>query len=338
MIYDDVRVAAPLIAERLRTARHILVLTHVHPDGDAAGSLIAMGHVLQGQGYRVTLVAPTALPSAASVLASAPAVHIYVNHRTLPEDVDRVVILDTGSIDRLGPIFTEQKDYLLRRPMIVIDHHVTNEGQGTINLIVPQASATCELLHDLFHAWGTPIDPETATALLLGLITDTQSYQTSSTTPHSLLVGSQLLAAGGDLARLINAIYFSKSFANMRAVGMALARIERDEDLIWTELTREMIEATGADDEASDELMMILARIAGAKAYALFKERPDGTIKVSLRSHPGVDVAAVAARFGGGGHIQASGATLHVPLAEAREAVLAALHDAVRRAVEAEYR
>src|SRR6185369_2410817 len=100
--------------------------------------------------------------------------------------------------------------------------------------------------------------------------------------------------------------------------GLSLAQLTQEADLVWTELTQQMLTATGADDEASDDVTVHLTRIEGARAYVLFKERPDGTVKLSFRSRPGIDVAVVATRFGGGGHAQASGATLNMSVEEAK--------------------
>ncbi len=327
MLYTTIDHAAEPLLQAFRTAQHILLTTHVNPDGDAIGSLVAMGRTLRQLGKTVTMVAPTPLPGVAAVLADAAEVQIYSDTRTLPAEADLVLLLDTGSVARIEPIYTYEQAYLNARPLIVIDHHATNSGQGVLNLVMTEAAATCEMLALLVAAWNVPLDSETATALLLGLITDTQSFQTSHTSPRSLQVAADLLKAGGRLNDVVRSMLFSKPFAHARALGLAMEQLHQDGAIIWTEFTQAMKAASGADDEASDEITAYISRIGGAKVYALFKERQDGTVKISLRSAPGVDVGSVAQAFNGGGHREAAGATLEMPLAEARPLVLAKLQE-----------
>lgn len=323
MVYTTIDHAAQPLLHAFSAANHILVTSHVNPDGDAIGSVVAMGCVLRQLGKTVSLVVPTPLPSVAAVLPGAADVQVYSATRSLPAAADLVLLLDTGSVARIEPIYTYEGAYLAARPLIVIDHHATNTGEGVLNLVMTEAAATCEILALLFAAWNVPLDAETATALLLGNITDTQSFQTSHVSPRTLRVVADLLAAGGRLNDVVRSMLFAKPFAHARALGLAMERLQQDGAIIWTELTQAMQHEAGADDEASDEITAYISRIGGAKAYVLFKERRDGTVKISLRSAPGVDVGSVAQAFGGGGHREAAGATLEMPLAEARPLVLA---------------
>ncbi len=326
MLYRSIELAAEPLLAACRAANHILLTTHINPDGDAIGSVVALGRTLRQMGKQVTMVAPTALPQVGFILADAPDVQVYASNPTLPASVDLIILLDTGNVSRIEPIHSQQEDYLEARPMMIIDHHATNDGEAGVNLVMTEAASTCEILALLFTAWNMPPDPETATALMLGLITDTQSFQTAHTSPRTLHVAGDLLACGGRLNEIVRAMLFNKPFEHARALGLSMDSLHREGPIIWTEFTQAMQQASGADDEASDEITAYINRIGGAKAYVLFKERRDGTVKISLRSIPGIDVGSVAQSLGGGGHREAAGATLQMSLAEARKIVLERLH------------
>jgi phosphoesterase RecJ-like protein len=139
------------------------------------------------------------------------------------------------------------------------------------------------------------------------------------------------LEAGADKELVVNAVFFSIPPATLRLTGMAMANLQQEDGIFWTVVTQEMLRVTHADEAATDDTVSRLQRVAGMRACVLFRERPDGTVKISLRSIPGINVAAVAQQWGGGGHRQAAGATLKMSLAEAVDAVLPALRKAVLR-------
>src|SRR5262249_36551254 len=159
----------------------------------------------------------------------------------------------------------------------IIDHHVTNEGAGTVNLIQPEAASTCELLYAVFRAIDLPMAPALATCLLLGVTTDTQSFQTSSTSSDSLRVAADLLDRGADQERIVREVYYALPEASAALIGLALTEMRRDGPIAWARITLSMMRATGAEDEAVDEVVRAMQRIAGVKALVVFKERQDGT-------------------------------------------------------------
>lgn len=338
MLYTNAKEAAPAIAECIRNKRHILLITHVNPDGDAIGSLLGLGLYWEQCGYEVTMLAPTPLPIFTERLRSADRVKVYSDTAvytdtwTLPESVDLIVLVDTGDVQRIARIYQEQQAYLAARPLIIIDHHATNSGEGLINLIDSSRSSNCELLYELLKAWGAAITPEIATALLMGITTDTQSFKTSNTTPSALRAAADLVEAGADRALIMRDVYSSIPFETAKLLSLALSELKREGTIAWTHVTQVMQRSVGASDDASAEVTDYIANLGGLKATALFKERRDGSVKVSLRSVLGIDVAAVAQQFGGGGHRQAAGATLQGPLVEAEQQLLAVLKAAVDRA------
>jgi bifunctional oligoribonuclease and PAP phosphatase NrnA len=233
-----------------------------------------------------------------------------------------VIMVDTASLTRVGRIYEEHAEALAALPLVIVDHHVTNEGGGTLNLIDPTAASTCELLYVLFDALGLAVTPPLATCLMLGLITDTQSFQTSATMADSLRIAADLLDHGADHQRVVHEVYFALPDSSATLIGLGLAEMRCEEAIAWTTVTQAMMLQTGAEDEAVDELVRMMQRIAGIQALAMFKERYDGTTKISLRSRSPIDVSELARFWGGGGHMQASGATLHMDAAQAAREVL----------------
>ena len=331
MLYTTIESAAAPLLAHINAAHHILVTSHINPDGDAVGSVVGMSRVLENMGKTVSMIVPTPLPAVAHALPDANNIQIYVHNRNLPADVDLIVLLDTGSVARIEPISTHEQAYLQARPLIVIDHHVTNNGEGAVNLIMTKAAATCEILTQLFQAWNVTLDSDTATALLLGMLTDTQSFQTSQTTPQTMRVAADLVELGGRLNPLVRAMLFNNKFANAKALAAVVAGMQQEGEIIWAQFTQAIQRETGASDEAGDDITAFLSRIGGAKVYVLLKERRDGSVKLSLRSAPGIDVGSVAQALGGGGHREAAGATLEMPLDQARETVLAKVREMIFR-------
>ncbi len=341
MLYTNAQQAAPAIAACVQDKRHILLITHVNPDGDAIGSLLGLGLYWEQHGYEVTMLAPTPLPIFTQRLRSADRIKVYSqapmysDTLTLPETVDLVVLVDTGDVQRIARVYQEQQAYLAARPLIIIDHHATNSGEGLINLVDPSRSSNCELLYELLKAWDAQITPEIATALLMGITTDTQSFKTSNTTPSALRAAADLVESGADRALIMRDVYSNIPFETAKLLSLALSELKREGPIAWTHVTQVMQRSVGASDDAAAEVTDYIANLGGLKATALFKERRDGSVKVSLRSVPGIDVAAVAQRFGGGGHRQAAGATLQGPLVEAEQQLLDVLKAAVAQAVDA---
>lgn len=329
MNYTNPTEAAPAIAEKIAAAQRILLLTHINPDGDALGSQLGMWHALRGMGKDVTALIVSDAPAYTSWLPNIDKVQLYRPHDTVP-DVDLIILTDTASLGRIGPIADEQRDLLDRTPIVIVDHHLTNDGKGTVNLIDVASGSTCELLYLLLEAMNVEITPAIATCLLLGLTTDLQSFQTSATTPRGMRVAAALVEHGADQRRVVDEVYFAVPASSTVLMGMALSTMHLAQGVAWTIITQDMFRTTGAEDEAADEVVRAMQRVEGVKALVMFKERHDGTTKISLRSRPPLNIAVLAQRWGGGGHAQAAGATLMMPPAKAAEELLPLLNAMVK--------
>jgi phosphoesterase RecJ-like protein len=330
MIFTDFQQAAGPFAERVAAAGRVLLLTHVNPDGDAIGSVLGVAHALRDSGHEVACLLSGPPPSYCRGLPGAEWLAVYRRGGPLP-DADLVWMLDTASPERLGAISEEHGAAIRALPLLITDHHVTNAGGATLNLIDPSAASNADLLFRLLGAMGLPVSGACATCLYLGMITDTQSFQTSATTPQTLETAAALLAAGADRAAVVSAVYFSIPESTIRLTALALGGLRREGGLVWATVTQAMHREAGAGDEATDDTVMRLQRVDGMRVCALFKERHDGTVKLSLRSRPEVNVATIAQTWGGGGHAQAAGATLPMGLADAEAAVLPLLRAALAR-------
>lgn len=331
MIYTDPEAAAPAFRAQIDQARRILLLSHINPDGDAIGSLLGAAHALRAIGKEPIALASSPAPAYTDALPGIEQLQVYQPGQPLPE-ADLVWMLDTAARSRVGPIFTEHGELLQQRPLIIVDHHETNDGGGQLNLIAPAAASTADLLFRLLRAMGLPVSPAAATCLLMGTLTDTHSFQTSSTSPQALRSTAELLEAGASLETVVKAAYFSVPASTVQLSGMALSDLRREGGLFWVTVTNAMMQATGAEDEATDDTVTRMQRIAGAELCVLFKERPDGSVKLSLRSTPRINVAQIARGWGGGGHAQAAGAVLPMGLEQAHETVLPALRAALAAA------
>jgi phosphoesterase RecJ-like protein len=325
-IHTDPAAAAPIIAETIASANRVLILSHINPDGDAIGSMLGVWHVLRAMGKTATPLASSAYPEVAECLPGIEQVQVYQPGMPLPS-ADLVWMVDTASPQRVGPLYDEHAAELNNLPLIIVDHHVTNDGLGRVNLVDAQAASCAELLYRLFCEMSIAITPETATCLLLGLTTDTQSFQTNSTRPQTLRIAADLVAAGADQPTIVQKVYYTTPYNTVQMLGMALSRLQREDGLIWTSISHEMMQQTHATDSAYDEVTSVIMRIDGMQISALFKEREDGTVKLSLRSKAGIDVAQIARTWGGGGHTQAAGATIQKNLDEAQREVLAVLRE-----------
>lgn len=310
-------------------AQRILVLSHVNPDGDAIGSMLATVHVLRELGKDVIALAPSAPIDYCTVLPGFADLQVYQSGSPLPE-CDLIWMVDVAHLSRAGLIYDEHETFLRSKPLIIVDHHATNDGGGAVSVIQPQAAACAEVLFDLFTALAWPVSPAAATCLYLGILTDTQGFQIPSVAPATFRRAAALLEAGADKQRVVDAVFFSIPPSTLRLTGMAMSQLQHEDGIFWTIVSQEMLRAAQADESATDDTISRLQRVAGMRACVLFRERPDGTVKISLRSVPSIDVAAVAQRWGGGGHRQAAGATLAMSLEAAVAEVLPVLRQAVQ--------
>src|SRR5215475_11292833 len=296
------------VVEALRSHDRFLVTTHENPDGDALGSLLATTLALRqlGKDVYMYLAGHAPLPGEYTFMP------LEELQRTLPADDDERVLLavDCANESRLGP----DPEILHQAPFTIdIDHHHDNTRFGDVNLIVPDASSTAEVLRDVFAELGVVLTPDIAEALYIALVTDTGRFQYANTTPKALRLAAELVEAGADVHRVFQGVYENVQFAKLKLLARALERAQVYEGgaLVVSYLERGDFAAVGAAEPYSEGIIDYLRAVEGAIVSVLIREPPrsDGpTRRVSLRSSTDeIDVSAIARKSGGGGHRQAAG-------------------------------
>jgi phosphoesterase RecJ-like protein len=300
-------------------ASQIVAFCHVNPDGDAIGSLLGLGHLLDALPGERTVVLACQDP-APEALLFVPGVGRIVD--TLPAGFrpDLVISLDASDPARLGKIFSDLA--FSPTPLIVIDHHITNLHFGNLNYVAPEAASTSQLVVALGDALGVPLPREAAEPLLVGLVTDTLGFRTSNVTAAELACAVRLIEAGANLADISQRTLATRPFKHMRLWGMAFEAAHLEGYVLWAEVTRKMREAAGIFDEDDGGLVSQLINAAEARIAVVFNELDDGRTEVDFRARPGYDVSTVALSLGGGGHPQAAGCALAGPMADAEARVL----------------
>jgi phosphoesterase RecJ-like protein len=316
--------AAAVIA----AADSVALACHVAPDGDALGSMLALHHLCRAVGK----------PS----VASWPAPFVVAPHytylpgldtATAPEDFppapDVMVTFDCGSMARLGELGASARN---AGELIVLDHHLSNDRYGSINVIEVDAAATAVVVRELARRLDWSLTRDAAMCLYTGLVTDTGRFQYQSTTPEVFVLAEELAHFDLPISALSRQLFEEHRLTYLKLAGACLARAELDEDtrFVMAWITAADFEEYGVTFEETEGLIDLVRRTKEAEVSAVLKETPEG-IRVSLRSVTEVDVSAVATSFGGGGHRYAAGFTSDASL----ESVKAALGEAVAVAIKA---
>ncbi len=302
----------------LHDAPHILLLTHERPDGDALGSLLGAAWMLRAAGHQVSAYSRDGVPASYRFL---PGCELIADK--LPSAADACVLLDCSDLSRIG----EEYASLPCPATLSIDHHQTNSKFAEINLVDPGSSATAELLCELAGPLGLSLTAESATCLLAGVVSDTLGFRTSNVSLRTLETTRRLMEHGANLPAVVEASLHRRSFAAAQYWGAGLGRIQRDGRLVWTALTLQDRAAAGYPGRDDADLINVLATIEDTVVAVMFIEQERGRVKVSWRARNGLDVTAVAAGFGGGGHPAASGATVEGKLEDVQARVLAATRE-----------
>jgi phosphoesterase RecJ-like protein len=250
-----------------------------------------------------------------------------VSAHTKGAKYDLIISLDTPNLERLGEL-AEPADIFYEVPVINIDHHPANERFGKVNWVELVATSTAEVLVSLIEALQKDkplLDEKIATALLTGLIYDTSSFQNINTTPKSLTIAAQLVAAGGKQQEIVKNLYKTKTLETLKLWGIILQNVQEDKDgrFIWSSITKEEISQTGSDESGIGGILDELLKSATDVDLALLLSERDGQVHGSLRSiAKGINVSEIADLFGGGGHDVAAAFRVEGNLAEKKELIL----------------
>ena len=305
-------------ARVIEDSASVVATGHVNPDGDALGAALGLALMIRAEGgvAHACFGGGFVLPDRFAFLDTAPLAD--------PKDVgipDVLVAFDLNDSERLG----DEMQGLLNSAgtVVVIDHHVSRPGFGDIRVSEPSAPAAALLCYRLVRRLGWTLTQGAATALLLGLVTDTGRFQYANTNPEAFRAAAELVEAGARPEVIGREVYESSVFGYLGLAGTVLTRavLEPPKSLVWSYMTQDDLRSRGIGAEDSDGLIDAVRVAREAEVAMLAKEQPDGTWKLSLRSRRYVDVAAVAEAMGGGGHHRASGFSFEGSLDEAMQEV-----------------
>jgi bifunctional oligoribonuclease and PAP phosphatase NrnA len=301
------------IKERLASANKILITSHVRPDGDAIGSLLGLGLALRGAGKSVEMILADGVPSSFKYLEGSELIK-----KEPGKEHDTFITVDCADFRRVGKVFEN-----FSQPDINIDHHITNEKFGKINLIEAEEVATAAILTNHLPEWGLTITKPVAAALLTGILTDTLGFRTSNITPQALRQAATLMEAGVDMPEIYMHSLVRKTFPAAKYWGAGLSSLESKNGIVWSTLTLADRKSTGYGGNDDADLINMISAIDGNKVGMVFVEQGDNHVKISWRAlEPGIDVSPVAKHFNGGGHAAAAGADIQGSLNEIKAEVL----------------
>jgi phosphoesterase RecJ-like protein len=310
------------VLQALESRRRFLVTAHARPDGDAVGSVLACGMLLQQLGKQVDMVLADRVPLIYETLPCAAA----IRHASQIDAsrYDAAIILECDNVARTH--LTGLDDAFL----INLDHHTSGRNFAHINWLDPEAPAVGAMVYRLALEAGVRITPEIATCLYTAVITDTGMFAYEGTDAATLRLAASLVDHGADPTRIARDIYFTNPTSKMRLLGAALSTLQREGRMSWMWITQDDLQRTGAAEEDCEGLVNYAVGISGVELAVFLRELPDHRIRLSLRSkNRAVNVATIAENFGGGGHESASGCTLDGPLPAATDTILAAFRAAL---------
>lgn len=319
------------LVEVIRTHERFVITSHIRPDADALGSELGLGRALQKLGKQVRIV--NASPTPARLQFLDPDKTILVLGQGIQDaealDTEVHLIVDTSAWVQLGDVArifrkTEAKKY-------VIDHHVSSDDMGAREFKDVTAEATGTLIFDLVEALGVQVDKEIGEPLFCAIATDTGWFRFPSTRRKTMEVIGSLIDAGIAPYQYYSLLYEQFTLGRMKLAGRALERmkLECNGELSHTFVRFDDYAETGAEPADTEDLVNECLRVKGTTCALIAIEQPNRQVKVSFRSRPGVNVAAVAEQFQGGGHKQAAGAILSGPLEKAHKVTLKAMMDAI---------
>jgi phosphoesterase RecJ-like protein len=323
---DDLKALFRQVGGLIDAHDEVLIFGHKDADGDTLGCSLGFAEALRTVGKKVWVIIPPPVPQMYSWL---PGYDQIVDRPPLDADPQLVLFFDAGNMERSG---TSVRHIAAHATIVNIDHHLTNAMFGDINVIDPDAAAVGEMVVDMLDTYGYEITPTIASNLYTALMTDTGGFRHENTTAHALEYAARLARLGANPGQIASMVYKSRPLTTLKLNALSLAdmRVEADGRLVWSTVTRKMLNEAGAEMAEAEGIIDNLNSIGGLDLAILFKEVGDRMTKISVRSRGAVDAAALTAEFGGGGHLRAAGAEIAEPMEAAIKMVIAAAHSALR--------
>ncbi|MFM7149848.1 MAG: DHH family phosphoesterase [Gemmataceae bacterium] len=310
----------------VRRHDRFLLTTHVRPDGDGLGSMLALAEILQSNGKQVEMAVASSFPERYRFLDPANRVISFKLPGPDYHHIQAVIILDTGTWNQLGDLGTLLKEWPV--PRLVIDHHLTQDELGGIRLVDTSAEATGRLVYEAIEALGLELTANAAQLLFVALAMDTGWFRHANTSSRTFSLASRLMDLGAGPTRAYQDLFEENSLGKMHLMGIVLQRLQlaHGGKTCFTEIRKEDYTATSSVPQDSEDLINYTRMVSGAEVGLMFLEQPAGGVKISFRSRS-INVARIAEVLGGGGHKLASGATWSGSLHEARVRVLSLVEE-----------
>ena len=304
----------------------ILVVSHVDPDGDSIGTQLAFGRYLQSLGKEVLMVRDSVIPSKYQFLPGVESI-VEIGSLNTQNGFDTAVVLECPNRDRMGAVARLMTPSMR---VINIDHHPANVLEAEVNWVDTALSSVGEMAFEFFSLVGYSIDSEVATQLYTAILTDTGRFRYSCTGPRTLEIAGELVRAGADARMICDQVYFEMDPELVQLTGELLGNLEYRENgrVCFMSLTREILTRTGASPSDTEGLVDYTLYPRGVEVGALLRDIGPKLTKISLRSRPGTDVARVASGLGGGGHMNAAGCDIDLPIEAAKDKIIELLQEA----------
>ncbi len=297
------------IYQQLKISQNILLVSHKRPDGDTIGANLGMLAYLKGQNKNVTSFCLDPIPKNFNFLSQSH--KISTDHTIFRQKYDTVIMLDCASLEYAGVaslVTALPPGYVL----INIDHHITNPRYADINLIIDDASSTSEIVYRLLKDWNIVWTKDMATALVAGMIADTEGFKNPATNYQALAATSELIKYGANVYEIANITLNNTAISQLKLWGRALERLTLVDkyNLIYTWITQKDFAECHTDETASEGIANFLHILKEGQIILVLIEKKDGTVKGSLRTTGDIDLTKIAGYFGGGGHKKAAGFSL----------------------------
>jgi phosphoesterase RecJ-like protein len=307
------------IAKVIGRNQAFLISTHVSPDPDALSSELAVAYYLNARGKTVHIINEESVPQRYTFMPGTSMIKKYSDRKKWPYDV--AIIVDCGELSRIGKV---ENLIDLDKPVINIDHHVTNTNFGDVNLVIRKASSTAEVLYELLKSWRAKITKNMAINLYLGIMTDTGSFRYESTSSRTHQIVGELLKHKFSVTQLYKRLYESIPLADIKNFTNLLSSFEShcQGRVVFVELPRRMVARFSQDFDLRDKIFQYLRSIRDVELVAIFTEHQTTVTRVNFRSQGHIDVSKLAHSFDGGGHKQASGCVINDDLNGAKNKIL----------------
>ncbi|MFH1855621.1 MAG: bifunctional oligoribonuclease/PAP phosphatase NrnA [Candidatus Omnitrophota bacterium] len=314
------------IKEALEKYNKFLIVAHKKPEGDAIGSMMGMYLLLKKLNKEAVMANADVFPDNLDCIKFA---EIKQLNEINKFGYEAVIVLDCADENRTGSI----KSLLKGKPVINIDHHISNTKFADINWIDGQTSSVAEMLYHLFKKMQVPFDIKSALSLYVGIMTDTGSFKFSNTSPQTLKICAELLEFGIKSEEVYNSIYNRRSVEVMRLLGLSLADLKTDKSrrICWISVTPQILKKTGVKISECDDFIDFVKMVKTAEVAAIFYYLNKDKTKISLRSKGKIDVNEIAFFFGGGGHKLASGAEINASLEKSEKMVIERIEEEINK-------